>query len=371
MAAIRDATQGYTASGTSVTITTPTGAAAGDILLAFIYGDMSSGDIVDDSGLFTQLDDVQGGGSAFRGAAFSYVLPGSPAANYTFSNASNLGNFMGAMVCVNPDGDTYVGLTDATPATAAATGTVTTGTVTGVADPSVLLAAFGVDDTATVSSAPASMDLQEFVDGDSMDMAVYTQLNAGTGSLSKSITWSGATEHLAFLVLLEFSAAASGPVIDSQPTAQTAVLSGPAADTTVRFECSAVDDVTAAAWDLEDSVGGGAYSELTDAGEFDIAISLNPPLTTLDVTPADTGDSGKRVRARLTDAGGETTSDAVALTVYAGDTLTQGSATTNASGERASESTLTSDYSSTGRRIRITRTAGGVTIGTHTVWIQA
>lgn len=168
------------------------------------------------------------------------------------------------------------------------------------------------------------------------DLTSTTNLRTEKGTLTTNVTFNSQ--------VIEFAEGVSGPVIDSQPVARTVVLNNDAR-TSATFQCSAVDDITDAAWDLEESVGGGTYAEITDGGIYDVSFSENPPVATLVITPVNTDLSGLRVRARLTDAGGETTSDAVALTVYDGPILSAYSGTTNASGVKTTD--LTSDIAGT------------------------
>lgn len=181
-----------------------------------------------------------------------------------------------------------------------------------------------------------------------------------TGTVTASWTFS-ATPDEASNWLVTVNGAAAGPTIDSQPTAKTVVLNNDPR-TSATFECSAVDDITDAAWDLEDSVGGGTYSEITDGGIYDVSFSENPPVATLVITPVNTDLSGLRVRARLTDAGGETTSDAVALTVYEGPVLSAYTGTTNASGVKTTD--LTSDIA--GTRVLTTALVNGTVVARTT-----
>lgn len=195
---------------------------------------------------------------------------------------------------------------------------------------------------------------------------------AGDTSLVTSVAFAGVAASINWIAhgININASAAAGPVIDTQPTAQTAILAGPAADASVDFTVAATTSGGALVydWELETSVGGGAYSNVANGSGATFSGGTS---ATCSVTLTATTLSGRRMRCNVTDDNGTTTTDAVALTIRAGDTLTAGSASTNASGELASEATLTSDYAASGRRIRITRTAGGVVIGTHTVWIQA
>ncbi len=355
-AVVRDSTQAYNASATNLSCTTPTGAASGDILVACMNSDDPTGTFSGDGGGWTELRNSTYQGVA--GAAMFYrQLSGAPAASYAFTNSSAANGFHLTLTAINPNGDTFSAATVSTFASIASGADSSNTALTGVADPTVAIFMSACDDNNTVATPPSGMTLEEFVDGGGSELAVYSQVNVGTGSITKTASWTTAGgEKAAVLAIFAFTAVA-GPVIDSQPTAQTVVLNNDAR-TSATFECSAVDDITAAAWDLETSVGGGVYSEITDGGIYDIPVSTNPPLTTLVITPVNTDLSGRRVRARLTDAGGETTSNAVALTVYNGVILSATSAVTNASGVATITYTTDLPVTTNGAFNKFTATSG-------------
>lgn len=139
-----------------------------------------------------------------------------------------------------------------------------------------------------------------------------------------AIALDGATGFYAQLV--------AGPSITTQPTAQTAVINnstspGPTATFTVAATTSG--GALSYQWQVEDSVGAGTYSNISNGGIYAGATS-----TSLMVTPTTkTGLTGLRVRCNVTDSNGTTTTNAVALTVYTGFQFTSSTTgSTNPSG---------------------------------------
>lgn len=187
----------------------------------------------------------------------------------------------------------------------------------------------------------------------------------GAASVVTSVAWTGPPASITWAAVgvSLTGIATAGPVIDDQPTAQTAVLNNDSR-TSATFTCSALDDITDAAWDIETGVGTGVYTEIVDGGIYDVSFSTDPPITTLVVTPTDTTLSGRRVRARLTDAGGETTSDAVVLTVLTGPLLDPTSGTTNGSGVLTTDLTSDDPLTANGEVLLITATLDDVILRT-------
>jgi hypothetical protein len=183
----------------------------------------------------------------------------------------------------------------------------------------------------------------------------------GAASIVTSVSHAGPAASLNWIAHgININAVAAGPIIDDQPTAQTVVLNNDSR-TAATFVCTAMDDITDILWELETSVGGGVYAEITDGGIYDITDSFDPPIATLVITPVNTALSGRRVRVTLTDAGGTTTSNAVALTVLNGPILSAYSGSTNASGVATVNLTSDDALTTNGEVLRITFTAAGVT----------
>jgi hypothetical protein len=129
---------------------------------------------------------------------------------------------------------------------------------------------------------------------------------------------------------------APGPTITVQPTAVTRVLTNA---NTATFSVTATGTGTLTyGWELETSVGGGVYANLSDGNGAtwtgQTASSCTATLTAKTL-------SGRRVRCNVTDDNGTTTSTAVALTIFDGPQVTT-FGPTNGSG--VSTATLTCDY---------------------------
>lgn len=167
---------------------------------------------------------------------------------------------------------------------------------------------------------------------------------------TKGITSSGVTYGVD---VVTFAATASGPTINTQPDDATAVVAGPAQDTSVDFTVSA-------------TTSGGTLTyqwSVNDGGGYDTIGGATSATYTLSGITA--GLDGYLYRGAVTDDNGTVNSDPATLTVYAGETLTQPSGLTASDGTFASPGSLTSDYAT--RRVRITATCEGVTVGTRTV----
>lgn len=155
-------------------------------------------------------------------------------------------------------------------------------------------------------------------------LATGTASGAGDKTFTGTVNTGGSGNKA--LVLLSY-AVVLGPTITTQPTADTAVVH-PSHPASFTVDCAAA--ITSCAWELEDSVGAGTYSAITSGvGGFVIDTTLGTGTSVLTYTPTATTHTGKRIRAKPTDAGGTTTSDAVALTVRAGATIVPTTTTTD------------------------------------------
>ena len=125
-------------------------------------------------------------------------------------------------------------------------------------------------------------------------------------------------------------AAASGPTIDTQPTAQIARINGEAAPTaTFTVAATTSGGTLLYDWELEDGVASGVYANLADGDGAtwtgQTAASCVGTFTAITL-------SGRRLRCNVTDDNGTVTTDAVALSVFAGPVTTASSSSTNGSG---------------------------------------
>ena len=151
---------------------------------------------------------------------------------------------------------------------------------------------------------------------------------AGTGG-SVSTTWTptGTGDRAAHVVL---AIGPPGPSITTQPTAQTVRLNGEAT-TAATFTVAATTSggTLLYDWELETSVGGGVFANLADGSG---ATWTGQTATSCVGTFTATTLTGRTVRCNVTDDNGTVTTDAVALSVFAGPVTTASSSSTNGSG---------------------------------------
>ena len=338
MASVRDSTQNTTASGNSVTVTTPTGTTTGDYLLAFIQTDATGVTLVDDSTDFGAAKQQNGTWGAST-ALFGMLLSGAPDASYTFSYTGGADQMLAALVTVQPGGgevyDSFASTINVD-ATGTATG-ITSTSITVPAAPSVLLMGFGNDANRTVVTPPADMTVTETVDGSASELIVYYEIDDTPGATTKSIDWNLAEQMSAIAAVVGFADA--GPTIDTQPQAGTAVVN----ETTLASLAFVIVATTSGGtllydWELETSVGGGVYANIANGSGATWTGQAAATVTGI-FTAATL--SGRRVRCNVTDDNGTVTSTAVTLTVYTGPVLVQ-PGVTNGSG--VATTTYTTDF---------------------------
>lgn len=155
-------------------------------------------------------------------------------------------------------------------------------------------------------------------------------VQAGAGSITPTATASNIT-GAKVLVAMSIAAAAVGPTIDTQPTAQTARINGEADGPIATFTVAATTSggTLVYDWELEDGVASGVYANVADGSG---ATWTGRTTTTLVGTFTATTLTGRRVRCNVTDDNGTTTTNAVALTVMAGPVTTASDSVTNGSG---------------------------------------
>lgn len=328
MALVRSSSQ-VTGTGTAATITTPAGAAAGDILIVGLNHDAADGVWSSTGSVFTQLRNEAYQTSSTIGLYY-LVLAGAPAASYQFDYSGSSNEYEVAAVALDPDGDTYASIAASTVFSNSASATCTSNALAGSADPTIMFGLFTTDDTNTVGTPPPDMDAAQFVNGAGSDLASYTQVNPGTGSLTRAIVWTTSSGEKAAIIAIAVFTATAGPTIDTQPTAQTCTINN-SSDTTATFTVAATTSGGALSyqWQFEDSAGAGTYTNITNGGIYSGATT-----TSVTFTPTTkTGITGRRVRCNVTDSNGTTTTDAVMLTIYTGFQFTSSTnAVTNGSG---------------------------------------
>lgn len=351
MATIRGSTQNN-GTATTLVLTPEAGTASGDILVAFLTDDATARTLTAPDGTWTAIQSYNAG--PFSGASFYKVLSAAPAANYTFSGFAGGGSNVnaGTLTSIALGGESFNAITSSV-ANQDVAGTVqATTAVTGVTDPSILLCAWMGDDSVTVSSAPSGMTLEEAVEpGATLALETYSQVNPGTGSLTKSLTWSGSTQTIAIAALFDLTASA-GPTIDTQPTAATVRVNGDPTNTaTFTVAATTSGGTLVYDWELEDGVGAGTYTNVANGNGATWTGATGASL--VGTFTANTL-SGRRVRCNVSDDNGTTTTTAVAVTVYTGPVLSV------ASGTGAGTFNLTSDeVLGTGYSYRVTVTPTG------------
>ncbi len=229
----------------------------------------------------------------------------------------------------------------------------------------LLWTSHSVQAAGVTSGAPTNFTerLDNIIDSGSSDIGSVAGEASDAASVASSVAWTGpfAINFMAHGARL--APVSVGPTIDTQPTAQTARLHGEPT-TTATFTVAATTSGGALSydWELETSVGGGVYTDLSDgsgatwSGQASASAVGTFTATTL---------SGRRVRCNVTDSNGTVTTNAVTLTVLNGPVLSASSGTTNGSG--VSTLTITSDdpLTTNGEVYRVTIVAGSVTKRTY------
>lgn len=165
--------------------------------------------------------------------------------------------------------------------------------------------------------------------------------------------------------------ATSGPTIDTQPSAATAMVTSatrPYAQTAV-FTTAATSSggTLTRQWQEETSVGGGTYADISDGGIY--AGCTTDELT---LTPTDTSKTGLKYRNNYGDANGSTPTNGAALTVLEGDVAAPQSGTTGGSGTLSPDLAMTSDQAIAGKEfVRVNTIGDGIPLGTHVVTNRA
>ena len=232
-----------------------------------------------------------------------------------------------------PEDADEVEVASSTSTTISRTLTTTTGAV-------VVAAVIDGDPTVTLSWTAG---VTERFEGNEANMTTGCADEVIVSGGSTTVTATHSTNTGRKLLVTASFAAQSGPTINTQPTAVTTVLAGPVSNNPATFTTAATTSGGSLTydWELETSVGGGVYANLADGngatwtGQTSASCSATITATTL---------SGRRVRCNVTDDNGTTTTDAVALTIYAGTTIAQPAAT---DGSGVATAVLTTDVADT------------------------
>lgn len=195
-------------SGASLTINVPAGTPAdAEVVIGLLHDDGSRALSMNEAG-WTELYN-QGATGQKNMAVFARTLAASPPASYQgVAGGTGTGDFKAVIFTLDPDGGSIDAVTNCAGRVDIAT-TAVTNNLTGVANPSTLLALF-VNDSAYTLATPSGMTLLESDTSSASSIYAFYQLDAGTGTLSKSADFSGSDEWGTILVLFEETAGVGG-----------------------------------------------------------------------------------------------------------------------------------------------------------------
>ena len=180
---------------------------------------------------------------------------------------------------------------------------------------------------------------------------------AMSGAGNKTITATVSTGSTGNKCLVAVSiAAVSGPTINTQPSAATALLV-PATDATFTVEATTSGGTLTYQWQKEDSVGAGTYSNISNSSVY-----AGVTTATLTITITGTTLDGLKYRCNVTDDNGTTATNGAVLSAYTGHIIVQPSAT-DAAGDAAGGSVATDYTTPTDSLNRVIATCRGVVIG--------
>jgi hypothetical protein len=196
----------------------------------------------------------------------------------------------------------------------------------------IVLSAFAVAVTGTPRTITLSAGTQHYNDSNVSGVCLGVSSQAGTGS-SVSTQWTpsaGTGQHIVFNV------ESVGPVITSQPSAVTRILTNA---NTASFSVTATGTGSLSYdWELETAVGSDTYANLANG---DGATWTGQAAATATGTFTAKTISGRKIRCNVTDSTGTNTTLPVAITLFDGPQVTAFPAT-DVNGE--STATLTCDY---------------------------
>ena len=150
------------------------------------------------------------------------------------------------------------------------------------------------------------------------------QTTAAAVTFEGSWTGGNATGVLNFMA---FEESVTGPTIDTQPSADTALV---VPVTTAVFTTAATTSGGALTyqWQKEDSVGAGTYSNISNSSVY-----AGVTTASLTITIADETLHGLKYRCNVTDNNGTTATSGATLSAYTGYTVTQTTTLTDSSGQ--------------------------------------
>lgn len=177
---------------------------------------------------------------------------------------------------------------------------------------------------------------------------------SGAGDKTVTATVSSASTGNKCLVAISV-AAVTGPVIDTQPSADYALVV-PATTATFTTAATTSGGTLTYQWQKEDSVGAGTYANIANSSVY-----AGVTTATLTITIADETLHGLKYRCNVSDDNGTTATSGATLSAYTGYTITQTTTTTNASGQVTG--TGVTDYAvASGEAIRLKLTHASGTV---------
>lgn len=158
------------------------------------------------------------------------------------------------------------------------------------------------------------------------------------------------------IVVYELVGAEEGPTIDTQPTAQTALVV-PATPAVFTTAATTSGGPLTYQWQKEDSVGAGTYANVANG-----AVYAGVTTASLTITTTDESLHGLKYRCNVTDDNGTTATSGATLSAYTGHILVQPSASA-ANGDAPSGS-VANDYDQPDAEFsEVYATCDGVVIG--------
>lgn len=197
--------------GGSLTLTVPSGTPADAAVWSWLLHDDSAVTLSAVAEGWTEVYRIAASGQQMVAALYRRTLAASPPESYVFAAADHSGgDFKGVIVTLDRDGGSIDALTHSTGRTETTGATATTNAVTGVENPSTLLGFWCSDSAYTTTTPPSGMDLLQADNSGASTINVYSQVNAGTGSLTRALEYSGSDAWACILALAEETAGAGG-----------------------------------------------------------------------------------------------------------------------------------------------------------------
>lgn len=206
-AQFRSASTNATAS-TNLSITTPTGATSGDVLVAYLLSDEGSNTIAASASGWTAGPTF--GTSDITLTTFYRTLSASPDGSYAFTNTSGI---VGGIIAIDAEGGTPT-IASSIASLVGSNTTLTTTAIANVSDSRVFIGIWGCDTNFTVATPPPMTEAHTLINqgtGVSISLAAYYEEDpADAGNITRSLTWSGPETLAAAAFLVSFTGGGGG-----------------------------------------------------------------------------------------------------------------------------------------------------------------